>query len=149
MIHFLQKRKFRLIVRWRVALKQNTGFQLPTPAPFPYGLIFRAFQEIIRQLKNLDTPELLAAGEPVLTGLPAEATPTPDQYMEMFLTGRDVLDEFIRTDPGFCATFSITERATLRDALVRAVKELVPREMRAYAQRFPGPVHAGPAARAR
>lgn len=136
MLRFLQKRKFRLVTRWKAALKGNIGFQVPSQGQFPYTLIFRAFDDIVRLLKMDSLEGRAEAAESFLAGLPAPVTPTADQYMELFLTGRDVLGEFVEADPSFCALFSEEDRRNLRGALERVFKYLVDREMREYTRRF-------------
>lgn len=137
MLRFLQKRKFRLVTRWKAALKKNIGFQLPNPVRFPYTLIFRAFDDVLRLAKVEDLETRNDHQETFLDVIEdAESAPTADQYMELFLTGRDVLGEFTEKDEAFCARFSERDRNQLRAALEAIFKHLVDREMHAYARRF-------------
>lgn len=136
MLRFLQKRKFRLVTRWKGSLKENMGFQLPMRSPFPYALIFRAFDEVLHQLKFEPVDARVEMSESFLGSLAGGATPTADQYMELFLTGRDVLGDFLETDASFRGMFPETERQGLRSALEQVFKHLIDREMREYARRF-------------
>ena len=135
MLRFLQKRKFRLVTRWKLALKDNMGFQVPAHAPFPFTLIFRAFDEVIRLLKLDASGTSFDAPESFLANVSDDATPTADQYMELFLSGRDVLGEFLESDPSFCSLFEETPRRELRASLEQVFKHLIDREMREYARR--------------
>lgn len=135
MLRFLQKRKFRLVTRWKAALKDNVGFQMPSQQHFPYTLIFRAFDEILRLLKAPTTKHPVYHQESILAGLDTEEIPTADQYMELFLTGRDVLGEFVETDRAFCGLFEKADRQELRTALETAIKDTIDDEMREYARR--------------
>jgi hypothetical protein len=135
MLRFLQKRKFRLVTRWKAALKENLGFQLPEHVQFPYTLIFRAFDEMIRLLK-LECPGARGgATESFLAGLPPALAPTSDHYMELFLSGRDVMGEFVGHDSSFCALFGEADRQCLHGALERTFKHLIDREMREHSKR--------------
>lgn len=137
MLRFLQKRKFRLVTRWKAALKKNIGFQLPSPARFPYMLIFRAFDDVIRLAKAETIDPAADPNTTFLSFIDDDAIiPTADQYMELFLTGRDILDEFAETDPAFCSRFPEAERNRLRSVLQNVFKYLVDREMTAYSRRF-------------
>ena len=136
MLRFLQKRKFRLVTRWKFALKENIGSPLPAQSPFPYMLIFRAFDEVVRMLKfDLNDPHV-AAHDSFLCDVNADTTLSADQYMELFLTGRDILGDFIEGDTSFCALYSAEDRETLRAALEGVFKLLIDREMREHARRF-------------
>lgn len=136
MLRFLQKRKFRLVTRWKGSLKENMGFQLPSRSPFPYALIFRAFDEVLHLLKFETTDARPDMSDSFLSAIASASAPTADQYMELFLTGRDVLGEFIETDASFCSLFPDEERQHLRAALERVFKHLIDREMREYARRY-------------
>lgn len=140
MLRFLQKRKFRLVTRWKGALKDNIGFQLPSQSPFPYALIFRAFDEVMRLMKSDSGDASLNGPASFLADVDGPATPTADQYMELFLTGRDVLGEFLEHDHAFCALFSETDRHALRTSLERVFRHLIDREMREYSRRFSSPL---------
>jgi hypothetical protein len=136
MLRFLQKRKFRLVTRWKAALKENLGVQLPEHVQFPYTLIFRTFDEMIRLLK-LECPGVPgAANESFLAGVSPTLAPTSDHYMELFLSGRDIMGEFVENDPSFCALFPEADRQCLHSALERTFKHLIDREMREYSKRF-------------
>jgi len=136
MLRFLQKRKFRLVTRWKFALKENIGSPLPAQSPFPYMLIFRAFDEVVRMLKfDLNDPHV-AAHDSFLCDVNADTTLSADQYMELFLTGRDILGDFIEGDSSFCALHSTEDREALRAALEGVFKLLIDREMREHARRF-------------
>ncbi|BET67764.1 hypothetical protein ASA1KI_26820 [Opitutales bacterium ASA1] len=135
MLRFLQKRKFRLVTRWKSALKDNIGFQLPSQQHFPYALIFRAFDEVVRLLKSDSSNDRIDLHESLLSEFPGEDCPSADQYMELFLTGRDVLGEFVESDPAFCSLHSTIERQALRSAMEKAFKQLIDREMREHARR--------------
>jgi hypothetical protein len=135
MLRFLQKRKFRLVTRWKAALKENLGVQLPEHVPFPYALIFRAFDEMIRLLK-LECPAARAsATESLLAGLPPSVVPTSDHFMELFLSGRDVMGEFVGRDASFGALFGEPGRQQAQGALERTFKYLIDREMGEHSRR--------------
>ena len=136
MLRFLQKRKFRLVTRWKTALKQNIGLHLPSQRQFPYTLIFRSFDEVIRLLKLESLEGYHDPAESFLAEIPDPLTPSSDQYMELFLTGRDVLGEFIDSDSSFCALFSPDDRQNLRSALEQVFRHLIDREMREHSRRF-------------
>ncbi len=136
MLRFLQKRKFRLVTKWKGSLKENMGFQLPMRSPFPYALIFRAFDEVLHLLKFESPDARPDVNDSFLSSIAGGAAPTADQYMELFLTGRDVLGEFIETDASFCGLFPEAERQNLRTTLERVFKHLIDREMREYARRY-------------
>ena len=134
MLRFLQKRKFRLVTRWKLALKDNIA-RVPAPQRFPFTLIFRAFDEVIHLLKldALNAP--LQGPETFLADLAEGSLPTADQYMELFLSGRDVLVDFVANDASFAALFSADERQELRSGCERIFKHLIDLEMREYARR--------------
>lgn len=136
MLRFLQKRKFRLVTRWKFALKENIGSPLPAQSPFPYMLIFRAFDEVVRMLKFEANDPHLTAHNSFLCDITAETALSADQYMELFLTGRDVLGDFVEGDSSFCALYSQEDRESLRGALENVFKLLIDREMREHARRF-------------
>jgi hypothetical protein len=136
LLRFLQKRKFRLVTRWKLALKDNIA-HVPAPHPFPFTLIFRAFDEVVHLLK-LDAQGVPAPGhaaESFLTDLSGDAFPSADHYMELFLSGRDVLTDFIEHDASFSAMFPASERQVLREACERVFKHLIDLEMREHARR--------------
>ncbi len=130
MLRFLQKRKFRLMTRWKGALKGYIGFQPPTRHEFPFALVFRAFDETLRLLKD----DAAVDGEPLLDGLGIATPPPADHYMELFLTGRDVLGAFVDSDPAFCARFPEKDRRILRASLERAFRRLIEHEMQELAR---------------
>lgn len=134
MLRFLQKRKFRLVTRWKLALKDNIA-RVPSQHRFPFTLIFRAFDEVIHLLKldALGTPN--HAPESFLADLTESCVPTADQYMELFLSGRDVLADFIANDASFAALFTADERQELRGGCERVFKYLIDLEMREHARR--------------
>jgi hypothetical protein len=134
MLRFLQKRKFRLVTRWKLALKDNIA-RVPASQPFPFTLIFRAFDEVIHLLKldELGTPA--HAPESFLAHLPGLALPTADHYMELFLSGRDVLLDFITHDASFAALFAEPARQELRAGCERVFRHLIDREMREHVRR--------------
>jgi hypothetical protein len=134
MLRFLQKRKFRLVTRWKLALKDNIA-RGPASQPFPFTLIFRAFDEVIHLLKldELGTP--VHAGESFLAHLPGIDLPNADHYMELFLSGRDILLEFITEDASFAALFDEGARQELRAGCERVFRHLIDREMREHARR--------------
>lgn len=136
MLRFLQKRKFRLVTRWKFALKENIGSPLPAQSPFPYMLIFRAFDEVVRMLKFSPDDPHIAAHDSFLCDINADVSLSADQYMELFLTGRDILGDFIEGDPSFCAIHPEQDRRDLRAALESVFKLLIDREMREHARRF-------------
>lgn len=136
MLRFLQKRKFRLVTRWKFALKENIGSPLPAQPPFPYMLIFRAFDEVVRLLKFESNVPHRETHESFLSDIHADIPLSADQYMELFLTGRDVLGEFIESDPAFCAMHPADDRQNLRSALEAVFKDLIDREMREHARRY-------------
>lgn len=137
MLRFLQKRKFRLVTRWKAVLKKNIGFQFPSPVRFPYMLIFRAFDDVIRLSKSERLDPSADSNATFLNALDEKAhAPTADQYMELFLTGRDVLDEFAESDEAFVSRFSERDRNQLRAVLQAVFKYLVEREMTAYGRRY-------------
>jgi len=136
MLRFLQKRKFRLVTRWKSALKGNIGLPLPAHSPFPYMLIFRAFDEVLRLLKYDPASLHLPTEDSFLCDVAADTLLSADQYMELFLTGRDVLGEFLETDASFCTCFASSDRYNLRSALESVFKNLIDREMREHARRF-------------
>lgn len=134
MLRFLQKRKFRLVTRWKLALKDNIA-RVPAPHPFPFTLIFRAFDEVVHLLRQDGAPASRDAAETCLTGCNTETLPTADQYMELFLSGRDVLSDFLAHDPSFVVLFDAAARAELRTACEGAFRQLIEREMHDYARR--------------
>jgi hypothetical protein len=136
MLRFLQKRKFRLVTRWKFALKENIGSPLPAQSPFPYMLIFRAFDEVVRMLKFEPNDPHFGAHDSFLCDINADISLSADQYMELFLTGRDILGDFIEGDSSFCALYSADDRESLRAALEAVFKTLIDREMREHARRF-------------
>ena len=135
MLRFLQRRKFRLVTKWKARLKQNITFQLPTGTGFPYRLVFRAFDEVLRLLKSelCEVPEDFI--ESLLVDQPGSDIPNADQFMEMFLTGRDVLGEFVASDKTFCASFPAPYRNKLGAGIEHVMKNLVDREMNEFARR--------------
>ncbi len=135
MLRFLQKRKFRLVTRWKLALKNNIA-RVPSSHPFPFTLIFRAFDEVIHLLKldAVGTPPVTAS-DSFLASLDGESFPSADHYMELFLSGRDVLAEFIEHDASFAAVFPEAERQVLRAGCERVFKHLIDLEMREHARR--------------
>jgi hypothetical protein len=137
MVRFLQKRKFRLVTRWKTVLKENIGASLPLQNTFPYALIFRAFDELIHLLK-LQAIGVPAAndGSSFLAALDGGPAPTADHYMELFLSGRDVLAEFLSSDAGLSQTFTAEECQAMRAQCEHAFRHLIDREMREYARRF-------------
>ncbi len=139
MARFLQKRKFRLVTRWKVVLKQNIGSRLPSQSPLPHALIFPAFDEIMHGLKS-GAPDAMDGRESILAGLAEDARPSADEFMELFLSGRDVLGEFARGDASFREAFPAADRQSMGEALEQAFRQLIDREMREYARRFGSPV---------
>jgi hypothetical protein len=135
MLRFLQKRKFRLVTRWKLALKSNIA-RVPAPHPFPFNLIFRAFDEVLHLLKVEDL-EFAAppSTDSFLAALNGEELPAADHYMELFLSGRDVLGDFIDHDASFAAAFPEHTRQALRAACERVFKHLIDLEMREHARR--------------
>ena len=136
MLRFLQKRKFRLVTHWKRALKANIGFQLPIHGDFPFHLIFRCLDEIIFMLKHDELEPDPAARPTFVDQLDTENPPTADQYMELFLSGREVLVGFITNDPSFCKWFPVEEREELCLAVELAIKALIHREMISYSRRY-------------
>jgi hypothetical protein len=134
MLRFLQRRKFRLVTKWKARLKQNITFQLPTGPEFPYRLVFRAFDEVLRLLKSEMCDVREDFSESLLADQSGGEVPTADQFMEMFLTGRDVFGEFVTSDKTFCASFPGLPRAELGAGIERAMKNLVDREMNEFAR---------------
>ena len=135
MLRFLQKRKFRLVTRWKSALKENIGFQLPLQHDFPYALIFRAFDDVIRQLKSGSIGDRFEVAESLLAEVPEADSSTADQYMELFLTGRDILGDFVDSDKAFCGIYDAADRQELRSDLEQVFKHLIDREMREHVRR--------------
>jgi hypothetical protein len=134
MLRFLQKRKFRLVTRWKLALKDNIA-RAPAIASFPFTLIFRAFDEVVHLLK-VDGPGVpVPTSESLLADLPAGPLPSADHYMELFLSGRDVLLDFLTSDTSFAALFEETERQAARAACERVFRHLIDREMREHSRR--------------
>lgn len=133
-VSFLQKRKYRLVIRWKRALQQSSGFDVLAGGSFPFTLIFRAFDEIVRLLKLDSVDEQPEPGRSILPAEPDAELPPVDLYMELFLTGRDVLGEFLERDATFCAAFGPGERLEMRAALERVVKKLIDHEMREHAR---------------
>jgi hypothetical protein len=138
MLRFIQRRKFRLVTQWKARLKENISFQLPDSPEFPYRLVFRAFDEVLSLLKLSLSGATNESAESLLDGKTPEQVPTADQFMEMFLTGRDVLEEFVNSDGTFCATFAEPARARLRGTVEQVLKDLVEREMGEYSRKWAG-----------
>jgi hypothetical protein len=136
MLRFLQKRKFRLVTHWKRALKANIGFQLPIHGDFPFHLIFRCLDEIVFMLKHDELEPDPSARPTFVDQLEDENPPTADQYMELFLSGREVLIGFITNDPSFCKWFPLDEREELCLAVEMAIKALIHREMISYSRRY-------------
>lgn len=134
MLRFMQRRKFRLVTQWKACLKQNITFQLPTDHEFPYRLVFRAFDEVIRSLKSEMCGAAPDFNESLLANQSEAETPNADQFMEMFLTGRDVLEEFVSSDETFCASFPGPSRNQLLAGIEHVLKNLVEREMSEYSR---------------
>jgi hypothetical protein len=135
MLQHLQKKKFRLLVRWKVMLKARASFRVPRLDRFPHALIFRTFDEILRLMR------LAAAGAPLdvrqgnLAAHLADRLPSADQYMEILLAGRDVVEEFLGKDTAFCIRFDEDVRDALRVSLAQVIRHLVDREMREFFRR--------------
>lgn len=136
MLRFIQRRKFRLVTKWKARLKENISFQLPDGPEFPYRLVFRAFDEVLHLLKLSLSGAPHEPAESLLDGNFPAQVPSADQFMEMFLTGRDVLEEFIGNDGTFCANFTETARDRMRSAVEKVLKDLVEREMGEYSQKL-------------
>lgn len=136
MLRFLQKRKFRLVTQWKRALKDHIGFQLPIHGNFPFRLIFRCLDEVIFLLKHDELEPDPSARASFVDQLEDEDPPTADQYMELFLSGREVLVGFIMSDPSFCKWFPLEEREKLGLAVEKAIKALIHREMISYSRRY-------------
>lgn len=136
MLRFLQKRKFRLVTQWKRALKDHIGFQLPIHGEFPYRLIFRCLDEVIFLLKHDDLEPDSFVRPTFVDQLDNENPPNADQYMELFLSGREVLIGFISNDPSFCKWFPAEERERLCQAVEIAIKALIHREMISYSRRY-------------
>jgi hypothetical protein len=134
MVRFLQKRKFRLAIRWKLVLTRQIGSRLPSSGPFPYALVFRTFDELVALLKT--GPQRSAPGGSLLAGLPDAAVPVADHYMELFLTGHDVLQEFMENDAAFCARFTPEDRSTFRKEMQQTFKCMVDREMTEHGRRL-------------
>jgi hypothetical protein len=134
MLRFLQKRKFRLVTRWKLALKDNIA-RVPAPHPFPFTLIFRTFDEVIHLLKLDEVGTPPQAPESVLGQLTGGPVPSADHYMELFLSGRDVLLDFSAEDASFAALFPAGARQDLRAACERVFRHLIDREMREHTRR--------------
>lgn len=136
MLRFLQKRKFRLVTQWKRALKDHIGFQLPIHGDFPFRLIFRCLDEVIYLLKHDELEPDPWARPTFVDQLDSETPPTADQYMELFLSGREVLVSFMLSDPSFCKWFPLEERERLCLAVELAIKTLIDREMTSYSRRY-------------
>jgi hypothetical protein len=136
MLRFLQKRKFRLVTAWKLALKENAGIQLPAQSSFPYSLIFHAFDEVLRALKQDAAGQDLDPTPIILRGLSDDAAVTADQCMELFLTGRDILGDFIEHDRAFAEFFEEADRRELHSACERVLRHLIEREMHEHSRRF-------------
>lgn len=135
MLRFLQKRKFRLVTRWKLALKTNIA-RVPAPHPFPFTLIFRAFDEVLHLLKqdNLESAPAPST-DSFLTAVNSEALPSADHYMELFLSGRDVLGDFIDHDASFAAAFPEKARQEFRSVCEQVFRHLIDLEMREHTRR--------------
>jgi hypothetical protein len=133
---FLRKRKFRLVTRWKTALKANIRQPLSPPDEFPYTIIFRAFDEVIDLLKFESPPDPNAARSMLLEMLDDARPPTADQFMELFLSGRDVFAEFCTTDAALSHAFTEEERQALHSSCEQVFKYLIEREMSEYTRRF-------------
>jgi hypothetical protein len=136
MLRFLQKRKFRLVTQWKRALKDHIGFQLPIHGDFPFRLIFRCLDEVIYLLKHEELEQDPWARPAFVDQLDDEHPPTADQYMELFLSGREILVGFMLNDPSFCKWFPLEEREKLCQAVEQAIKTLIQREMTSYSRRY-------------
>lgn len=136
MVRFLRKRKFRLVTRWKAALKENIRQPHSPPDEFPYTIIFRAFDEVIDLLKLESPPPPSAARASFLEMLDDNHPPTADQFMELFLSGRDVFAEFCTTDTALSNAFAEEERQDLHAGCERAFKHLIEREMPEFTRRF-------------
>ena len=136
MLRFLQKRKFRVVTQWKRALKDHIGFQLPIHGEFPFRLIFRCLDEVIYLLKHDELEQGLLARPTFVDQLEGKHPPTADQYMELFLSGREVLVGFMLNDPAFCKWFPLNEREELCLAVEQAIKTLIHREMTSYSRRY-------------
>lgn len=131
----IQRRKFRLLIGWKTTLKAAASFRLLPPERFPHTLMFRAFQEILRLTKLAASGARLDAGPSLLLEVPRDDPGlSPDQYMDVFLVGREVLADFLASDEKLAATYSADARNRGRHALDVAVRHLVDSEMRAYFQ---------------
>lgn len=136
MVPFLRRRKFRLVTRWKAALKGNIRQPLSPPDEFPYTIIFRAFDEVIHLLKLESPPAPSAAPASFLEMLDDSCPPTADQFMELFLSGRDMFAEFCNTDAALRHAFTDEERQALHARCEQAFKYLIEREMPEYTRRF-------------
>jgi hypothetical protein len=131
----MQHRKFRLLVRWKNAVKAATSFRLLPPAAFPHAVIFRAFEELVRLTRLAATGAPLDSGKSFLPLVHDDAGLSPDQYMDVFLVGREVLADFLASDASLVGKYSSEVRNGVRHALNDATRHLVDREMRGYAAR--------------
>ncbi len=136
LLRFLQKRKFRLVTLWKATLKENIDFQLPIHGEFPFTLIFGTFDEIIYLLKKPDSELAPNPHNSFLDQIQTDHPPSADQYMELFLSGREVLLNFITQNPSFLKMFPEKERTKLIQSIEQTIKHLIDREMSAYSKKF-------------
>ena len=121
---------------WKATLKGNIDFQLPIHSEFPFTLIFGTFDEIIYLLKKPIGEFDLNPHNSFLDQMQTDHPLSADQYMELFLSGRDVLLNFISQNASFLKMFPENERTKLALAIEQTIKNLIAREMSAYAKKF-------------
>lgn len=129
MVRFLQKRKFRLVTRWKQALRNPGDLHRPEPNPIKNTLIFRVFDDVMREIKTPTDQWSLDTTPGYAHYASDEGVTNPDQYVELFLAGRRVLADFINHDAAFSAQFDRPAREDLQAACDRVLMHFVDREL--------------------
>jgi len=151
----LQRRKFRLLIKWKTTVKASASFRLLPPMRFPHAVIFRAFEDAVQLMRLAAADAPLDQGRQFLAAVRDDADLSPDQYMDIFLGGREVLADFLASDAKLVAHYTVEARNRVRHDLDHAIRHLVDREMREYflrrgrtcAEPRPAPAPAGSAVR--
>ncbi len=130
-LRLLRRKKFAVLVQWKQELESKFPLYLDAGTRLPPRLLFRSFDEVVGRLKRPETGRrtrmFTLAGN-----LPEDGLPPLERYLEVFLTGEQVLGDFIieaaesGSEP-FWEAF-----VAFQSALYAAFHEIIRRELALY-----------------
>ncbi len=128
----LRRKKFAVLVQWKQELEIKFPLHVDEKARLPPRLLFRSFDEVVCRLKRGEYDTRRSRIFALAGDLTSGSLPPIDRYLEVFLTGEQVLGDFVvdaaERGPDSCCDVLLA----FQNALYEVFHEIIRREIAVY-----------------